>query len=140
MQVFLRTLYWRSLASIALEVLDSLMMCFSSSAGGMLWSVENLLNLVQQLGSNEGLLSALKKCEQPFVLGLVNCISGGKKGVKLPWSCGDLRILSLSLEVPNCMRVGEMFCQVARGSLVKSLDLGRMFRSWSVIRFRGTYL
>ena len=84
MQVFLRTLYWRSLASIALEVLDSLMMCFSSSAGGMLWSVENLLNLVQQLGSNEGLLNALKKCEQPFVLGLVNCILGEKKGAKLP--------------------------------------------------------
>ena len=62
MQLFLKTLYWRSLASVALVVLDSLMMCFSSSAGGMLWSVENLLNFVQQLGSNEGLLSALKKC------------------------------------------------------------------------------
>jgi len=80
MQVFLKTLYWRSLASIALVVLDSLMMCCSSCAGGMLWSVENLLNLVQQLGSNEGLLRALKKCEQPFRLGLVISISGGKKG------------------------------------------------------------
>ena len=128
MQLFLKTLYWRSLASIALEVLDSLMMCFSSSAGGMLWSVENLLNLVQQLGSNEGLLRALKKCEQPFRLGLVNCISGGKKGAKLPWNCGDLRILSLSVEVPNWMRLGEMFCQVARGNLAKSSDLGRVFR------------
>ena len=80
MQLFLKTLYWRSLASIALVVLDSLMMCCSSCAGGMLWSVENLLNLVQQLGSNEGLLRALKKCEQPFRLGLVSSISGGKKG------------------------------------------------------------
>ena len=80
MQLFLKTLYWRSLASIALVVLDNLMMCFSSSAGGMLWSVENLLNLVQQLGSNEGLLRALKKCEQPFRLGLVSCILGGNKG------------------------------------------------------------
>ena len=96
--------------------------------------------MVQQLGSNEGLLSALKKSEQPFVLGLVICISVGKKGAKLPWNCGDLRILSLKLEVPNCTRVGEMVCQVARGSLVRSSDLGRMFRSWSVIRFRGTYL
>ena len=86
MQLFLKTLYWRSLASIALVVLDSLMMCFSSSAGGMLWSVENLLNLVQQLGSNEGLLRMLKKCEQPFSLGLVSSISGGKKGAKLPWT------------------------------------------------------
>ena len=74
------------------------------------------------------------------MLGLVSCISGGKKGVKVPWNCGDLRILSLSLEVPNSTRVGEMFCQVARGSLVRSSDLGRMFRSWSVIRFRGAYL
>ena len=54
MQLFLKTLYWRSLASIALVVLDSLMMCCSSCAGGMLWSVENLLNLVQQLGSMRG--------------------------------------------------------------------------------------
>ena len=91
----------------------------------------------QQPGSKEELLSALKKCEQPLVFGLVICISGGKKGAKLPWNCGDLRILSLSLEVPNCTRVGEMFCQVARGSLVRSLDLGRMFRSWSVIRLKG---
>ena len=140
MQLFLKTLYWRSLASIALVVLDSLMMCFSSSAGGMLWSVENLLNLVQQLGSNEGLLRAFKKCGQPFRLGLVSSISGGKKGAKLPWNCGDLRILCLSLEVPNCTRVGEIFCQVAKGSLVKSSDLGRMFKFWSVIRFNGTYL
>ena len=80
MQLFLKTLYWRSLASMALVVLDSLMMCFSNCAGGMLWSVENLLNLVQQLGSNEGLVRALKKCEQPLRLGLVSNISGGKKG------------------------------------------------------------
>ena len=80
MQVFLKTLYWRSLASIALVVLDSLMMFCSSCAGGILWSVENLLNLGQQLGSNEGVLRALKKCEQPFRLGLVTSISGGKKG------------------------------------------------------------
>ena len=77
MQLFLKTFYWRSFASIALVVLDSLIMCFSSSAGGMLWSVENLLNLVQQLGSNEGLLRALKKYEQPFRLGFVNCILDG---------------------------------------------------------------
>ena len=60
--------------------------------------------------------------------------------MKLPWNCGDLRILSLSLEVPNCTRVGDVFCKVERGNLVESLDLGRMFRFWSVIRFRGTYL
>ena len=30
--------------------------------------------------ANEGLLRALKKCEQPFRLGLVISISGGKKG------------------------------------------------------------
>ena len=80
MQLFLKTLYWRSLASMALVVLVSLIMCCSSCAGGMLWSVENLLNYDQQLGSNEGLLRALKKCEQPFRFGLVNCNSGGKKG------------------------------------------------------------
>ena len=55
MQLFLKTLYWRSLASIALVVLDSLMMCFSSSAGCMVCTAEYLLNLVQQLGSNEGI-------------------------------------------------------------------------------------
>ena len=70
----------------------------------------------------------------------MNCISGRKKGAKLPWNCGDLRILSLSLEVPNWTRVGEIFCQVAKGSLVESSDLGRMFRFWSVIRFNGMYL
>ena len=74
------------------------------------------------------------------MFGLVICISGGKKGAKLPWNCGDFRILSLRSEVPNCRRLGEIFIQVARGSLVRSLDLGRMFRSWSVMRFRGTYL
>ena len=31
-------------------------------------------------GVNEGLLRALKKCEQPFRLGLVSSISDGKKG------------------------------------------------------------
>ena len=36
MQVFLSTLYCRSLASIAWEVLVSLMMCFSRVSGGML--------------------------------------------------------------------------------------------------------
>ena len=97
-------------------------MCFSSSAGGMLWSVENLLNLVQQLGSNEGLLWTL-------MLGLVSSISGGKKGAKLPWNCGDFRILSLRSEVPNCRRLGEIVMQVARGSLARSSDLGVMFRS-----------
>ena len=80
MQLFLKILYWRSLASIALVVLDSLMMCCSSCAGGMLWSVENLLNLAQHLGSNEELLMALKKCAQPFRLGLVSSIFGGKRG------------------------------------------------------------
>ena len=140
MQLFLKTLYWRSLASIALVVLDSLIMCFSSSAGGMLWSVENLLNLVQQLGSNEGSLRELRKCEQTFRLGLVSSISGGRKGAKLPWNCGDLRILCLNLEVPHCTRVGETFCQVAKGSLARSSDLGRMFKFWSVIRFNWTHL
>ena len=101
-------------------MLDSLMMCFSSSAGGMLWSVENLLNLVQQLGSNEGSLRALWKCEQPFRLGLVSSILGAK----LPWNCGDSRILCLNLEVPHCTRVGEIFCQVAKGSLVESQTSG----------------
>ena len=71
MQLFLKTLYWRSLASMALVVLVSLIMCCSSCAGGMLWSVENMLNLDQQLGSNEELLSAWKKCVQPFRFGLV---------------------------------------------------------------------
>merc|ERR1711954_404517 len=66
MQLFLKILYRRSLASIALVVLDSLTMCCSSCAGGMLWSVENLLNLAKHLGSNEELLRVLKKCEQPF--------------------------------------------------------------------------
>ena len=70
MQLFLKILFWRALALIALVVLDSLMMCCSSCAGGMLWSVENLLNLAQHLGSNEVLLWALMKCEQPFRLGL----------------------------------------------------------------------
>ena len=115
MQLFLKILYCRSSASIALVVLDSLMMCCSSCAGGMLWSVENLLNLVQQLGSNEGSLRALRKCEKPFRLGLVSSISGGKKGAKLPWNCGDFRILSLRLEVPNCTRLGEILIKVAKG-------------------------
>ena len=44
------------------------------------------------------------------------------------------------LDVPNCMRAGEMRVQSARGSLVRSSDLGRMLRSWSVMRFKGTYL
>ena len=61
MQLFLKTLYWRSLASIALVVLDSLRMCCSSCAGGMLWSVENLLFLVQQLGSNEGVTKGVEE-------------------------------------------------------------------------------
>ena len=52
----------------------------------------------------------------------------------------DLRIVCLSLEVPNCTRVGEIFSNVAKGSLSRSCDLGRMFRLWSVIRFSGTYL
>ena len=34
MQEFLRTLYWRSLASMALEVLHRLMICFCRSGGG----------------------------------------------------------------------------------------------------------
>ena len=89
--------------------------------------------MVQQLGSKEGLLRALKKCVHPFVFGLVICISGGKKGAKLPWSC-KLWILRLSSDVPNCMRAGEMRVQSARGSLVRSSDLGRMLRSWSVMR------
>ena len=94
----------------------------------------------QQLGSKEGLLRALKKCVHPFVFGLVICISGGKKGAKFPWNWEDFWILSLRSDVPNCMRLGEMFVQVARGSLVRSSDLGRMLRSWSVMRFKGTYL
>ena len=35
MHEFLRTLYWRSLASMALEVLDRLMICFCRSVGEM---------------------------------------------------------------------------------------------------------
>ena len=46
----------------------------------------------------------------------------------------------LSLEVPNCRRKGETLSQVAEGSLSCSWDLGRMFMSWSMIKFRGTYL
>ena len=93
----------------------------------------------QQLGSKEGLLRVLKKCVHPFMFGLVICISGGKKGAKFPWNC-KLWILRLSLDVPNCMRAGEMRVQSARGSLVRSSDLERMLRSWSVMRFKGTYL
>ena len=46
----------------------------------------------------------------------------------------------LSLVVPNCRSQGETFSQVAKGSLSCSRDLGRMFISWSMIRFRGMYL
>ena len=53
MQQFRSTLYWRSLASIALEVWLSLIMCFSSRGGGILYSMVNWLNLSQFLGSKE---------------------------------------------------------------------------------------
>ena len=57
MQQFRSTLNWRSLASIALEVWLSLMMCFSSRGGGMLYSVAKESNLVQLWGSKESLRS-----------------------------------------------------------------------------------
>ena len=46
----------------------------------------------------------------------------------------------LSLEVPNCRRLGETFSQVARGSLSCNWDWGRMFMFWSMIKLRGAYL
>ena len=92
------------------------------------------------MGSKEGLLRALKKCLHPFVFGLVICISGGKKGAKFPWSWVEFWILRLRSDVPNCIMAGEMCVQDARGSLVRSSDLGRIFRSWSVMRLKGTYL
>ena len=82
----------------------------------------------------------LKKCLHPFVFRLVICISGGKKGAKFPWSWVEFWILRLRSDVPNCIMAGEMCVQDARGSLVRSSDLGRMLRSWSVMRLKGTYL
>ena len=79
MQEFLRTLYWRSLASMALEVLDRLIICFCRSVGEMWCSVENLSNLDQSLGLNEEVLSASEMCLQPFVFGCVSRSSGGKR-------------------------------------------------------------
>ena len=94
----------------------------------------------QQLRSKEGFLRALKECLHPFLFGLVICISGGKKGAKFPWSWLEFWILCLRSDVRNCIMAGEMCVQDARGSLVRSSDLGRIFRSWSVMRLKGTYL
>ena len=80
MHVFLKTLYWRSLASRALEVLVSLMICFSNCAGSMWCVSENLLGVGQLLLSNLELLIAFDMCLQPLMLGLVSCSSGGRKG------------------------------------------------------------
>ena len=111
-----------------------MMMCFSRSVGGMWCSVENLSNLVQSLGLNEAVLMASKMCLQPFVLGWVSSNSGGRKEARFPQNCWVLRMVFLSLDVPNWTRVGEMFCHVASGSLSDSWDLGRMFMHSSVIR------
>ena len=140
MQEFLRTLYWRSLASMALEVLDRLMICFCRSVGEMWCSVENVSNLDQSLGLNEEVLSASEMCLQPFVFGWVSRSSGGKNGAWFPQNCFVLRMAFLSLDVPNWTRVGEMFCQVAKGSRSISWDLGRMFRLSSMMRLSGMYL
>ena len=140
MHEFLRTLYWRSLASMALEVLDRLMICFCRSVGEMWCSVENVSNLDQSLGLNEEVLSASEMCLQPLMFGWVSRSSGGKNGAWFPQNCFVLRIAFLSLDVPNWTRVGEMFCHVAKGSLSRSWDLGRMFMFLSVIRLSGTYL
>ena len=140
MHEFLRTLYWRSLASMALEVLDRLMICFCRSVGEMWCSVENMLNLDQSLGLNEEVLSASEICLQPLMFGWVRRSSGGKNGAWFPQNCFVLKIAFLSLDVPNWTRVGEMFCQVAKGSRSISWDLGRMFRLSSMMRLSGMYL
>ena len=80
MRVFLKTLYWRCLASSALEVLRSLMIRFSNCAGSMGCVSENLLSVGQMVLSNLGLLLAFDMCLQPLMLGLVSCSSGGRKG------------------------------------------------------------
>ena len=56
------------------------------------------------------------------------------------WEEGGKVAMEVQVVEPNCMRAGEMRVQSARGSLVRSSDLGRMLRSWSVMRFKGTYL
>ena len=77
MQVFLSTLYCRSLASMARDVLLSFIICFSRVSGASSWSVANWLNLAQCFVSNEWLLRALKNNLHPFMLGFVICSSGG---------------------------------------------------------------
>ena len=86
-----------------------------------------------------GAAESIEEVCASFCVRVCDLISGGKKGAKFPWSC-DLWILRLSSDVPNCMRAGEMHVQSASGSLLQSFDLGRMLRSWSVMRFRGRYL
>ena len=56
-QQFLSTLYWRSLASIALDVWLSLIMCFSRCCWEMSKSAEKVLNFVQQSVSKKSLLN-----------------------------------------------------------------------------------
>ena len=43
-------------------------------------------------------------------------------------------------DVASCRMIGEMRVQSASGSLQCSSDGGRMLKSWSVMRFKGTYL
>ena len=77
MQVFLSTLYCRSLASMARDVLFSFIICFSRISGASSWSDWNWLNLAQCFDSNEWLLRALKNSLHPFKLGFVIWSSGG---------------------------------------------------------------
>ena len=80
MHVFLKTLYLRSLASRALEVLVRLMICFSNCAGSIWYVLEQFLSVGQVVRSNLGLLLVFEMCLQPLMLGLVSCSSSGRKG------------------------------------------------------------
>ena len=60
-------------------------------------------------------------------------------GPKFPRS-NELLSLHLSPDVANCRMAGDILVQSASGSLQCSSDGGRMLKSWSVMRFKGTYL
>ena len=83
-QVFLRTRYWRSFASMSLLVRASFVICVCNLGGGMLWVEENFEKFDHAVSSKESLLMSFENCLQPLMLGEVSCRRGCISGLWFP--------------------------------------------------------